>query len=350
MQDTLLRHWTMLRRIPRYPRKIATAKIAQALDEAGYGVSRRSLERDLIKLTTVFPLVCDDQHKPFGWSWSRDAEAFDLPGLDLHSALAFRLAAEHLRHLLPESTRSYLEPHFARAVRVLGEMDDNALSTWPAKVRVLPPGQALLPPTIDRDLLERVHAGLLSEHQLLVRYHRRGETELRDYVVHPHGLVWRGAVAYLICTLWEYETPIQLAVHRMVEVSSDAVPRRPLPGFSLDAYIASKAFDFRLADDAIALDVLLDAQAAVGIGETPLSDDQVLTDTADGRVRLCAQVADTVQLRSWLRSFGDRVEVLAPAPLRAEFAEAARRLAARYATDPDLAVPVRQEESASVSS
>ncbi len=62
----------MLRLIPRAPRKIDTATLQAALRAEGYVVDRRSIQRDLHKLSTVFPIVCDDAHKPYGWSWMRD--------------------------------------------------------------------------------------------------------------------------------------------------------------------------------------------------------------------------------------------------------------------------------------
>jgi predicted DNA-binding transcriptional regulator YafY len=43
-------------------------------------------------------------------------------------------------------------------------------------------------------------------------------------------------------------------------------------------------------------------------------------------------VRDTLELRWWLRGFGEQVEVLAPASWRAEFATMAERLANRYGT------------------
>lgn len=32
-------------------------------------------------LSMHFPLVADERSKPFAWSWDRDAESFDLPGM-----------------------------------------------------------------------------------------------------------------------------------------------------------------------------------------------------------------------------------------------------------------------------
>jgi predicted DNA-binding transcriptional regulator YafY len=334
MPDTNLRHWVMLRHVPRHPRKVDAASLARLLAESGFEVSRRSIERDLIKLSSVFPLVCDDQHKPYGWSWMAGAGSFDLPAMDVHTALAFRMAAQHLFGALPEVTRDYLEPHFARAQAVLDGLAGNQLSQWPEKVRVLPSGQQLLPSVVARDVLEQVQAGLLADRALEVVYRKRGESEPRTYIAHPQALVWRDAVGYLLCTLREYDQPlVQLLLHRMDAVTVLDQVRRPMPGFSVDAAIAAGTIDFLLAGERMVLELLFDASAAVRVRETPLSADQTLTDEADGRVRLRASLPDTVQLRAWLRSFGEFVEVVAPAELRTAMANTARGLAKCYGAE-----------------
>jgi len=55
--ETLLRHWQMLRLIPRHPRRISTAEIEQRLANRGYPTTRRIIQRDLDKLSREFPLV-----------------------------------------------------------------------------------------------------------------------------------------------------------------------------------------------------------------------------------------------------------------------------------------------------
>ncbi len=333
MSDTVLRHWTMLRQVPRHPRKVGAAQLARVLSNAGFDVSRRSIERDLNKLSTVFPLRCDDEHKPYGWSWMADATAFDLPAMDVHAALAFRMAADHLHALLPEVTRSHLDPHFRRAKAVLDGLNDNVLSDWPDKVRVMPAGQPMLPPAIPQDVLENVQAGLLAEKQLRVVYRKRGEAEARTYLVHPQALVWRDAVGYLLCILWKYDDLKQFVLHRMESVELVDEPRRPLPGFSLDAEIATGSFSFLLADQSIELEVLFHAFAAVRVRETPVAVTQELVEQPDGKILLRATLADTVQLRTWLLSMGEYAEVLGPPALRKSIATSIREMADKYAGD-----------------
>ncbi len=108
--DVLYRHWAMLRMIPRQPRKIDGATIESRLRDEGYETTRRTIQRDLEKLSTIFPLISDDRSKPYGWSWGKEAQAFDLPGMEPAAALTFRLVEQYLAQLIPVSARRALQP------------------------------------------------------------------------------------------------------------------------------------------------------------------------------------------------------------------------------------------------
>jgi predicted DNA-binding transcriptional regulator YafY len=56
MSETILRFLTMLRMLPRAPRKIDTATIERMLRDEGYSVTRRTIQRDLHQLARSFPL------------------------------------------------------------------------------------------------------------------------------------------------------------------------------------------------------------------------------------------------------------------------------------------------------
>lgn len=332
MTDTLMRQWVMLARVPRAPRKVDTATLRDYLADQGFVVDQRSIQRDLQKLSVLFPLLCDHEHRPYGWSWTKDAPPLHAPGMDVHTALAFRLAEDHLRHLLPDATRAYLSHWFTQARSVLDHLEGNGVATWPRKIRAIPQGQPVQPPVVQPEVLEAVHAGLLQEHCLRVTYRKRGEAEPREYVVHPLGLVYREAVPYLVCTLWDYPNVLQLLLHRMQTAEPLTQARQVPHDFCLDAYIDSRAFDFRLADDAIVLEALFDPLAAPRVLETPLAAEQTVTPEPDGRLRLRVGLPDTVQLRTWLKGFGEHVEVLEPRALREDLAASARAMLEKYAT------------------
>ena len=76
MSDTILRQMNMLQLIPRYPQKVTTAKVRDALIDSGYEASLRTIQRDLQELSRVFPLLSDERNSPFGWSWKKDAQGY----------------------------------------------------------------------------------------------------------------------------------------------------------------------------------------------------------------------------------------------------------------------------------
>ena len=74
-----------------------------------------------------------------------------------------------------------------------------------------------------------------------------------------------------------------------------------------------------------------DASVAHRVREAIWHRSQQLTELPDGCVELSVIVAGIVEIRPWILSWGEGVEVLEPAELRASVADAVRRAAARYA-------------------
>ena len=69
MSDTFFRYLLLLREIPVEPRRVDTGTLAQRLEAQGIRVARRTLQRDLERLSQRLPLRCHDNTKPYGWSW-----------------------------------------------------------------------------------------------------------------------------------------------------------------------------------------------------------------------------------------------------------------------------------------
>jgi predicted DNA-binding transcriptional regulator YafY len=86
MGITLQRQWMIIAYLPKPPRKIDTAVLEARLREDGFEATRRTIQRDLVELSRVFPIVADDRDKPYGWRWSEDAEFLctvpAAPGVD----------------------------------------------------------------------------------------------------------------------------------------------------------------------------------------------------------------------------------------------------------------------------
>ncbi len=194
--DTLLRQLAMIKHIPRHPRQITARELTERVEAEGFVISKRSVERDLLSLSEVFPLISNERSRPYGWSWSKDAEAFSLPGMSPLQALTFELAHDHLVALLPASLLETLAPYFKCAEGVLTSGDGlKKLASWRKKVAIVPSSQPLLPPNCPEEIIEAVHAALLSD-RVGVKEHPRGERASRVFGWHVArvGLAVRSAV------------------------------------------------------------------------------------------------------------------------------------------------------------
>ncbi len=333
MTDTLMRQWHMLREIPRYPRRISTAELKEHLDAAGHKTTLRTIQRDLVKLSAVLPLLADDS-KPQGWSWQADAAQLVLPTLEPQAALVFHLAERYLQPLLPASTLDYLSPWFRTASGVL-DVHGNGLSSWRDKVRVLAPGQPKHPPAIADEVQAVVTQALLQGRQIDIVYRPAGATEDKRYNANLLGLVLRDNVTYLVCTLREYDNVKQLVLHRVKSARLLDTPVRVISGFDLDRYIADGEFGIPCEPGKkIQLVANFDKQVAKKFVECPLDANQVVEYLDDQRVQLQVEIPDTQEIRQWLLEFGAQAEVIAPESLRKEMkavvAEMSKRYGAKY--------------------
>lgn len=330
-QQSLLRQWHMLRMVPRAPLKVAARELCERLGAAGFEVTKRTVERDLKELSTVFPIVVDNRDKPYGWSWLRDASSFDLPGLTLPEALTLTLVEQHLRHHLPPNAVDALRPHFQSAARTLSAVDDAAPPrAWLDKVRSVLPQQPLLPPRMDDECQRIVYQALMQDRQLKLHYRKRDAGTPTVYAsVHPLAVVQRGGLVYLVCMFGGYDDVRTIALHRVVQAEALYETARRKPGFDVDAYIASGEFGV-IEGAPIVLRAVFTRAAGEHLFETPLSEDQVLAVDDAGRLHLAATVPNTRALLWWLLGFGDGVVIEEPASLREELGGIARRMAQAY--------------------
>ena len=277
---TITRHWHILRMISRRSGKNTTAReLHEALldTEPATGLTKRTIERDLHELAASFPLQCDG-NKPQGWSWRRDADALDISGMDITAALTFRMVEEYLSRLLPQSCLDSLAPHMDRAKTILGEPGEGGLADWPAKIKVVPRTQPLIPPVIDSDVLEVVYGALLANRQFRGIYQRQGEKG-KELEVNPLGLVFNDPVVYVVGTCWDYRDVRLLALHRFTSAELLDTPANRAADFDLQTYIDGGALGFTgQPGKTISLKARFTEGAAAHLWESPLAQDQTVED------------------------------------------------------------------------
>jgi predicted DNA-binding transcriptional regulator YafY len=311
-KDTLLRQLVTLQLIPRQPSRITTSALQEKLAQRGFEVSLRSLQRDLKdRLSLHFPLICDEDSKPFRWSFDREAH-INMPALDTPTALALHLAEEHLRTLLPFNVANLLNPQFDSARNHLEALTSNRLAHWAKTVRALPNGKTLIPAPISSGIWQSVSESILNQQQILVHYLSRNQGEVRTYTLHPTGLVSRYAISYLIARVEGYDNLRHFALHRIQEIEILKQKSDPPADFNIDHYIKQGAFNLNSGEKSTLI-ADIHPQLAWILHETPLSHEQNI-EPIEGSdwSRLKAVLSLDQETLWWIKGLGDSIRVREP--------------------------------------
>lgn len=327
-QDTLFRYLTMLQLIPRAPGYRATTTLQALLEERGFSVELRSIQRDLEKMSSHFPLICDRDRRPFRWSFDPSYKS-NLPALDTPTALTMVLAEEYLTGLLPQTAVDQLGGQFQAARKYLDGLERNGFAHWTEYVKAIPNGKALIPAAIDHKVWHQVTEALLNGYALDVQYLSRTKNQYKQFTLHPLGIVVRHSVSYLIATVNDYTDPRQFALHRLGEVNESSLPYKAQPDFRIDAYIAKGAFGYPVDQSTVTLKARIRGDVAWLLSETPVSEVQTLSRPDEsGWVVLQAEVPNDQQTQWWLQGFGSAVDVLEPFTWREAIHQQAREILA----------------------
>lgn len=331
--SALSRQWELLQQLPKRAPGITVSELLTRLVTAGYSISRRSIERDLRDLSTVFPLQCNDGGTPFGWYW-KPGVSVELQGITLTEAVSLSLVEDAVRPLLPGSMLSVLEPRFEHARQKLkGLKDGNPAARWPDKVASVRPDFNLRAPEILAETLEALQHALISEQQVHCQYYSAHNDKLSELTLNPLAIVQRGLITYLIATAAPYTDVRQFAVHRFRAVTVLDTPCQGLELFDLQTYLATDALQFGKPEK-IRFKAWVSEHQARLIRETPLSPDMALEALSDG-FQVRATVNNTWQLHWWILSLGDSLVVQEPAELRQQMGDTLRRAAAAYGYEED---------------
>ncbi len=311
--NSLYRQWQILSRLPS-GKWLGTRDLQEQLQREGINISLRTIQRDLNQIAERFPIE-NNHNVPQGWRWRADAPIQSLPHMTSSQAVTFMMVEEHLKHLLPPSLLEEMHPWFDLARRSLSSQ--NNVRQWINRVKIIPSNQPLIPPTIVRSAQQAIYEGLLQDKQIECVYKARGVTSTdKIYVLNPLALVQKGAIIYLICTRSDKIDVQTFALHRFR--SAKVLDFRALHpvNFDIDHYIESGALGFRVdhnkPTENIALELTILNELAPSFYESQLSRDQQISIVDEDRMLVTATVPFTSQLVWWLRSFGKRLQHIAP--------------------------------------
>jgi len=323
----LERQWELLRILPDRAPGCTCRELVSRLEGIGYGVTKRTVERDLSQLESQFGIRCNDASKPYGWHW--------LPGqkesfgdVDLADAVSLSVAEGVLMQMLPPSMLRVLAPKFEQAREKLKSMSGHPIARLGEKVRYIPASLPFESPHISQPILETIEHSLVSEKQIEVQYAPLNQKP-KNLKLHPLCLLQRGNVSYLLATTFDYSEKLLYAIHRFESVEVLDQKATIPEDFSIEGYLASGGMEFG-SGKMITLRVRLSDTLATYLAETPLNREQKLQHK-DGSYQLSARVHDSWQLQFWILSQGDGIQVLAPKSLRSRISKELSKASRQYA-------------------
>ncbi len=292
------------------------------LENIGIYVSQKSVERSMNALETTFPnYVKVIGSMPRGYR--RHIHNVKASLMNPSEALCLELANDYLSPLLPNKTLKPIEPYLKEAKQVLGESQNQKVKNWKSKVIAKHEGINLKPANIKAKILDTAHEAIFNGKKIEVKYLSKNSSETKTHVLNPGGLVHRGRISYLVCSFEKYPKDISyLAMHRfksMLLLESDSV----LKNKNIKSLVKG-VLGFNIGEK-IKIKLKFSQFAGSHLFETPLSPSQQLKNNK-GFLVLEAEVENNMDLRFWIRAFGDEVEVLRPLSLRKEFQDISNRM------------------------
>ena len=309
----LARQWEMLKKIPARPPGITSSALTEWLKDQGFAVSKRTVERDLNDLSSLFGIVSNTASIPYGWYWLPGKQC-EFGSIEITDAVSLKLAEDLLRKMMPSVLLQALEPKFEQAKRKLDALDTQSYAKWTKKVRFVPNTILHIPPHFNASVLDKVHDALLKEVQIWVQYTAFNSSEAKNQKLHPRYMILRGTVPYLVATAFDFDDVRIYALHRIssIDLTEDkaVIPK----DFSVDDYIQQGGMDFGSGKE-IKLKAWVTNELAIYLSETPLSKDQKIV-YRQNQWQLQATIHDSWQLHFWIMSQGAAITVISPKFLR----------------------------------
>ena len=271
--------------------------------------------------------------------------SYRLPGeLTLVTALSVVLARTVLESTFPSSLADDMDAYFERAREFLNRQGSRRYAELLQKIAFYPEGYGSrlhklgkVPAKVYHTLLEALLQGRQVRFSYLNRYQNPDSAHVPT--VHPHGIVLRNQVAYLVAR------PVggkRLRHYNLLRISAAPQPIAILEeraevamDFNLEAYLAQGAFltdDYATrTEEIVTLRVTNDVRFLL---EERLGDKglRIIEEEGDGASHIATfKECLYPEFDWWLLGFGDQVEVLEPTWLRSKLQGITRRMAARYA-------------------
>jgi predicted DNA-binding transcriptional regulator YafY len=312
--STLVRQITMLKLIPKYPGSVSTKELYQRLIDEDFSVTKRTVERDLLKLSDVMGLNYDDSLEGNKWFYVNHAREL-LPALSPNEALLLLQAKEFLSHIMPVKSLSALESRFNKATETLAE--SSQFKGWQKKVHIAP-NVSLIQTHISKEYREVVYNAVLKAEQLKVKFIRNSGEQL-DTIVNAHGLIIKEHMQYLVHSRVDSPNVLRLIkLPNIIDIENNYTDNQVCSA-DVEQFLHSNSASFKLSKDKIKVKMKVAGPARLLFENSKLSADQTIEYFTGKNEKKCGVLTATTDFTydfvHFILGYGKWVEVLEPQSL-----------------------------------
>jgi proteasome accessory factor B len=233
------------------------------------------------------------------------AQAEQLQGTPFHSDIA--AVFRKIRSVLPPRYAAHLERIAGVSVPLLQGQRDYSRSAA---------------------IIEQLRHALLYQYQVTIHYQAQGRTRPEQYHLDPYTLVLYKGGLYLIGFAHNRQASRTFAVERISSVTVEE-KRFELPEEYHPEERFQKAFGI-VGEAEFAVVVRFDAAVAASVADRCWHPTQEVRQLPDGGVEISFIAGGKLEIISWVLSYGDHAELLAPPALREEVAGIMAKMAEQY--------------------
>ncbi|MEZ9509549.1 helix-turn-helix transcriptional regulator [Vibrio breoganii] len=236
MNSTVLRLFELCRKLPSpNAAPMSTHDLHQALVDEGFSVSKRTTERDLLKLQNIIDI--DTERTPNGNIWKHAHWNSELvPTMQPTEAFLLLTVEKTLRHIVPPESINILDVRVNKAKKTLNGR--NNLRKWQDKLHIVDGQHPHTTIPIDSELLKEVYEAVINETQLEFLYQKLDAEKASTYILNPLAIVVREHAHYLVATKSDTpEKPQLFNLTRMHGAQQTYLPNQAPKAFSLQDYI-----------------------------------------------------------------------------------------------------------------
>ena len=311
----IVRQWRILLALEGKARGLT---LAEARQEAGEGVSERTIRRDLEALTQAgFPIESARRDGKAVFSLNRDVfHGVAAAGFSLSELCALYLSRTVLTALtggpFHHSLASAFEKLYEALPDSLWRFIDRLPDALGAKEQSAKPRDGVSGKSIDT----LMHA-ILGRRRVRMRYHSFSSQAVKEYIVDPYRLAYAQGGLYLQAFVSDYGEIRTFAVQRIEHAAALEETFSPVADSPAGVFPHSLGAFSGTPEE---VTVEFSAAEAPYIREREWHPTQRLEDLAEGRLRLRLHVVIDWGLQSWILGFGSAAVVRHPTSLAARIA------------------------------